>query len=131
MAQVKSNKPKWLSFSVIYCIVDSVTLRSVYDCLQKVSHKWDDIGRELGVPLSYRKGLRMVGASSTNDGKLEEVLDKWIESKSTPVSWETVTDMLRKLDLNNIADEIQQWRQNCNFNLYYSRWLRIIILDDL
>ncbi len=123
MAQVKSNRPKWLSLSVIYCIVNSITLKGVYDCLQKVSHRWDDIGRELGVPLNYRKGLRMVGASSTNDGKLEEVLDKWIESKSTPVSWETFTDMLRKLDLNNIADEIQQWRQNCNFNFY--------IVDDL
>ncbi len=89
-------------------IVNSVTLKDAFDRLKRVSHRWDDIGRELGVPFSFRKRLKKEGVMSTDEGKLEEVLDNWIESQSTPVAWETITDMLPNLGLNNMADEMIQ-----------------------
>ncbi len=79
-------------------IIFVVTHKCVSDCLKKISHRWYSIGKELGVPFNDLEGVKGEGVMSTDEQKLDKVLNTWIQSQSTPVAWETITDMLRKLE---------------------------------
>ena len=82
-------------------------LKKVFDILVKVSAEWDRIGLELCVSKNFREQLRK-DVSLGSDLRLESVLCKWMESKTRPVTWDTVLDVLRKMERNDLAGEVLQ-----------------------
>ena len=67
--------------------------------LADISAKWEDIGLALKVSRNELDGLECHPSSKTN--KLSKVITLWIESKSSPVSWETLISAIEGPLLNN------------------------------
>ena len=91
----------------IYATDEPLTLSAVYLHLKQVSSKWDDIGRELGVSLDFRKSLKQDCSITSDNARLESILDKWIQSKGNSVSWEALIEILKELQLVKIAQQIE------------------------
>ena len=72
------------------------------------SVEWYNIARELDVSLNYRKQLMSNPLIKDND-KLEEVLDKWIETKSVPVTWSSLIEALEAIELRGLASEVKEF----------------------
>ena len=47
--------------------------------------------------------------SLTDDDRLDKVLTKWIEAQPSPVTWNMILEMLRELELLNIADKVKTY----------------------
>ena len=78
----------------------------MYHHLRQVSAKWDDIGRELGVSLDFRNGLEQGGTHP--EKKLEMILNNWIQSQCSTVTWEVLIKVLtEKLQLTSLAQQIK------------------------
>ena len=77
----------------------------VYKLLRKKSAHWDDFARELLIDYNFRQELQE-GCSTTN-AKLEKVLRKWMESKSSDVTWRNVFEVLEQLQFLDIASEVK------------------------
>ena len=71
------------------------------------SAKWEDIGQKLKVPLKFRRRLRE--SSLSDNVKLEEVLDNWIESRNTPVTWSCFIEALEGIEMTNEAKEVKDF----------------------
>ncbi len=76
----------------------------MYDLLQEKSSRWDDIGEALGISLNDRQ---IIG-NNENWNKLEAVLNKWIESKCSEVTWSHLIKTLVKLELCALADKVKK-----------------------
>ena len=84
-------------------------LNDVYRCLRKYANDWDEIGRALNVDHSYRSSLRSQGLATEDKCKLESVLDKWLESQCSEVSWDNLIKVLREFDLSAAADIVEAY----------------------
>lgn len=58
-----------------------------------VSSKWDLVGGQLGVDENFISGLRI--SENSNETKLTDILQRWMEMKPTPVTWENVIEVVR------------------------------------
>lgn len=82
----------------------------VFKLLKKKSSDWNDIGRELNVSKNYRKGLEREGPMNTNEDKLECILEKWLESECSEVSWKHLIEVLRdELEWKDTAKEVEEF----------------------
>ena len=81
-------------------------LRDVYCLLLPKSYDWDRIGAHLGVEFGFREGLLRGGAQRTNDSKLEAVLNNWIKSHCSDVTWENLIQVLTDLKFTDIARDV-------------------------
>ena len=86
----------------------SPELDDVFPLMTKLSSLWHDIGGRLRVPLDERQSLLQVNDLS-NDGKLEKMLDIWISSQTSDVTWKTIIDMLMGFEKRNIASEVAKY----------------------
>ena len=85
----------------------------VYDVhcmLNGISVDWDKIGRELKVDRNYREELR--GKHDDSDYKLESVLYKWSESECSVVNWDTIIEVLEKLQLMSVLTSVKEYLLN-------------------
>ena len=82
----------------------------VFKLLKSKSNSWDDIARELQVDINKRDDLRKEVAFS-NDRKLEEVLENWIDSETSPVTWNTIIEMLEELGLRKMMKDVKKFLQ--------------------
>ena len=80
--------------------------------LKNKTTEWDSFGRELGIDLDFREGLRQEGGTTSNDNKLERVLAKWSESHCSEVSWDTIIKMLEDLKFVNMAQDVKDYLLN-------------------
>ena len=69
------------------------------------------IGRYLGVEFNFRKGLRRAGVLRTNDNKLEAVLNNWIETHCSEVSWDNLIQVLTELEFHDTARDVRRFLQ--------------------
>ena len=53
-----------------------------------MSHMWREIGIALKVEPNFLHGLS--SSSDSNEVKLDNVIEKWMNTQSSPVTWETV-----------------------------------------
>ena len=86
-------------------------LRDLHCLLVPKSCEWDRIGRCLGVDLNFREGLLRDGAQRTNDNKLEVVLNNWIETHCSEVSWDNLIQVLTELEFIDIVREVRSFLQ--------------------
>ena len=82
----------------------------VFKLLKSKSNSWDDIARELQVDVNKRDDLRKE-VTFSNDRKLEEVLENWIDSETSPVTWNTIIEMLEELGLRKMMKDVKKYLQ--------------------
>ena len=80
----------------------------VFDLIKCHSAIWDEFGIALRVPHDTRESLRHDVALSCLS-RLNRVVEKWIQSQCSPVTWENVIDTLLSMDLKTTADEVQDY----------------------
>ena len=97
----------FLATSPIIALNKKPSLEDIMGLLKDNSAGWDDIGRWLQVPLNKCKELRVhIGLS--NEGRLEEVINHWLESECLePVTWAKLIEVLKNNDLVNTAKKIE------------------------
>ena len=93
---------------ILYHTAARPLLSDVRKLLKKKSVDWDAVGRKLNVPKNYREGLKR-NISRTNEDKLEYILEKWIESECSEVSWKHLIEVVKDLAWMDIAKGIEQF----------------------
>ena len=73
---------------------------------------WNEIGLSLRVGDNILKGLQSEMKSNTL--KLNEVIDSWITTKSSPVTWDALINAIEGPIVKNVqkADEIKEHLTN-------------------
>ena len=69
------------------------------------------IGEYLGVDLSFRESLIRDGVQRTNEEILEAVLNYWIETQCSEVSWDKLIQVLTELGFSNTAQDVRRFLQ--------------------
>ena len=72
---------------------------------------WHEIGLALRVHDNILKGLQRQGEAKSNVLKLNEVIDNWITTKSSPVTWDTLITAIEGSIVKNVqkANEIRDY----------------------
>ena len=89
-------------------LMKSPELNDVFPLINKLSSSWHDIGGKLGIPIDKRQSL-LKNASISNDSKLEEILDVWICSQPSDVTWKKIIDVLIAFEKKNVASEVARF----------------------
>ena len=89
----------------------TLQLRNVHHLLVPKSCEWDRIGCGLGVDFNFREGLLRDGVQRTNDNKLEAVLNNWIETQCSEVSWDNLIQVLTQLEFIDIVRDVRSFLQ--------------------
>ena len=81
---------------------------SLINLLADVSNKWQEIGLALGVK---QKDLDSLSSDLTNEVKLAKVIENWMKTQSSPVTWETVISAIEGpiVDNKSKADDIRHY----------------------
>ena len=59
---------------------------------------------------SFRKSQEKMGMMRTDEQKLEAVLEKWIQSRCSEVSWDHLIKVLETdLEFRQLADDVKQY----------------------
>ena len=80
----------------------------VFDLIKCHSARWDEFASELRVPCNTRDSLGR-NISLEDGGRLDRVVEKWVESQCSPVTWENVIDTLLSMDLKTTAGKVQDY----------------------
>ena len=59
----------------------------------------------------FREGLLRDGVQRTNDNKLEAVLNNWIETHCSEVSWDNLIQVLTELEFIDMARDVRSFLQ--------------------
>ena len=59
----------------------------------------------------FREGLLRDGVQRTNDNKLEAVLNNWIETHCSEVSWDNLIQVLNELEFIDIVQDVRSFLQ--------------------
>ena len=59
----------------------------------------------------FREGLLRDGGLRTNDNKLEAVLNNWIKTHCSEVSWDNLIQVLTELDFIYIVRDVRSFLQ--------------------
>ena len=94
-------------------------LRDVHRLLVPKSCEWDRIGCCLGVDFNFRKGLLRAGVQKTDDNKLEDVLNNWIETHCSEVSWDNLIQVLTELEFFDMVQEVRSFHQQNQISKLY------------
>ena len=81
-----------------------------YDLIESHSAKWNNIGRKLKVSFNFRKELSK-NNTLTNEDRLEEILQKWIESDSedAPATWSFLIEALEDIELKSVITDVEKF----------------------
>ena len=80
----------------------------VYKFLRNKSAHWDDFATDMLIDYNFRQQLSHDGSLTANR-KLEEVILKWIESKSSDVTWSNLFEVLEQLEFLDIASKVKTY----------------------
>ena len=59
----------------------------------------------------FREGLIRTGVQRTDDNKLEAVLNNWIETHCSEVSWDNLIQVLNELEFIDIVRDVRSFLQ--------------------
>ena len=96
--------------------------KDVLDILQQKSARWKEFAIALDVNDNLCDDLTKAGPMSSPYEKLDTVLEEWIESQCSDVTWQKVFDVLKKLNLNRTANKFRKFLEQDEIKLkYYNR----------
>ena len=85
----------------------ALTLKTVFNALHSVSHKWFDIGLQLEVPSSQ---LKIIKTDTTGVAeRLQAMVDYWLNNATVP-SWKVLVDALKApaVGESRLAKELEE-----------------------
>ena len=83
----------------------------MFRLLKKKSCDWQEIGRALKVEYNFRQSLLKQGVMTSDEDKLEAVLNNWIETHCSEVSWDNLTQVLTELEFIDIVRDVRSFLQ--------------------
>ena len=83
----------------------------MFRLLKPKSFLWDEIGRSLKVEYGYRQELLQQGVMTNSEAKLEAVLNNWIETHCSEVSWDNLIQVLTELEFIDVAQDVRSFLQ--------------------
>ena len=86
-------------------------LEDVLDQLKRKSCKWYEIGVGLKVDHDFRQCQLKEGIMTSDLKRLEAVLNKWIESECSEVSWNHLIQVLIDMELVDVAEKVKRYLQ--------------------
>ena len=95
----------------------------MFGLLKQKSFNWDSIGEGLGVSYNFRQCILRQGIMTSGQQKLEAVLNNWIESECSEVSWDYLMKVLIKLDLKCTASDMKKYLQANLSAIRKYRWV--------
>ena len=80
--------------SVIIIVEKITTIHDILKQLIPIDARWRELGNGLRLSSNYLDGLAQ--SNTTNQIRLEQVLQKWIDldSQESPVNWKTIIDVV-------------------------------------
>ena len=110
-----------LSNSLLDVWKKAPSLHEIVELLADISDRWIEIGFAIRISRNVLSGLQHSHESYIV--KLNHVLYTWMDTQSSPVTWETIISAIEGPIVNNKrkAEEIRQYlgEQKSNFNLHY------------
>lgn len=98
-----TNNQLYLLFIVVHANIP--TQKAVFDLMKFHSARWDEFARELKISYNYRNILRDEHRSA--EARLEDIINKWIESECSPVTWDCLINVLKTMGLQRVIHEIE------------------------
>ena len=83
----------------------------MFPLLRCKSYDWNKIGERLGVDFEIRESLLREGVQKTNENKLEAVLNQWISSHCSDVSWDNLMETLTELRFIDLVRDVKSYLQ--------------------
>ena len=82
-------------------------------CENDCSHKWEEIGIALKLP--HGKIVSLRNSQLSDEMKLYNVLQLWMEQMSTPCTWENIINVIKGPIVNKIsvANQISKFQRDC------------------
>ena len=87
----------------------TLTTDNLMEVVKDVEHRWEDLGRKLGVrtvdddDLQLRRQLISVGGEKIH--VMADVVNEYVRGYPTP-SWKQVATVLQEMKLDKLADEV-------------------------
>ena len=92
--------------------------RHVVNLLAKNAHEYKKFAIALDVDRGFAKGL----SGDDNVEKLDEIIGKWMTTRSCPVTWRTIIEAVESDTLGNnkeLAEKIMDWlKEDKNLDYY-------------
>ena len=81
-------------------------LHRLVELLDPVCTEWDVIGCQLGVNIEIIDDV-----NKSDETKLKEVIEKWVETKSTPTTWNKIIEVVKGpvIQSPDVARKIQEY----------------------
>ena len=117
------NKVFFVIETVLKCKPD---LEDVLDQLKRKSCKWYEIGVGLKVDHDFRQCQLKEGIMTSDLKRLEAVLNKWIESEYSEVSWNHLIQVLIDIELVDVAEKVKSYLQTDLSAIKKYRWVNNI-----
>ena len=73
-----------------------------------ISASWNSVGMELKISMDDRETLRRDSGLTATE-KLEQILNKWIQSASMPVTWRTLMKALGSLKRQDLVTKVKDY----------------------
>ena len=99
-----------LSNSLLDVWKEAPNVHDILNLLADISHNWMEIALAISIPRNVLNGLQHT-YSVSDTVKLNHVLQTWMDTQSSPVTWETIISAIEGPIVNNKrkADEIRQY----------------------
>ena len=99
-----------LSNSLLDVWKEAPNVHDILNLLADISHNWMEIALAISIPHNVLNGLQHT-YSVSDTVKLNHVLQTWMDTQSSPVTWETIIFAIEGPIVNNKrkADEIRQY----------------------
>ena len=101
--QVDEGIPEWL-------LQECPRLMHAYNLIKFHSARWNILGQKLNISHNFRILLRNDPKLSDED-RLEEILQKWIESDSedAPATWSLLIEALKDAELRSVITAVEMF----------------------
>ena len=87
------------------------------NAVKSCSAHWEVIGQSLNVPLNFCEEVR--NSAQNCDWKLEQILDRWLETQEESATWSALINALRSIGLNCLAMKIKEDLMNGLYGSVY------------
>ncbi len=107
-----------ISLSCIIIIDSSLrpTPPEVYNILRDKRSRWEQLGSELCIPLSFRQELHRNHTVST-DRCLRMVVDRWLQQTENP-TWDQLIEALTEMQLYDSVQRIKKFLEKGQYMIH-------------
>ena len=83
----------------------TLTTDNLMEVVKEVEHRWEDLGRKLGLRTRSSFDGRLIGVDGEEIHGMAGVVDEYVRHYPTP-SWKEVSAALQRMELDKLADEV-------------------------